>query len=160
MATLRRVELPPEVAGPLLLSSMPGRFEPWAEALEALRVAEVGLVLCLTPLEELERLAPAYRRAVDDPALLPFRWRHLPMENFGLPADRAAFAAGIDEAAAMLRAGRGVMLHCAAGIGRTGCAAACVAKHLGLPTQDALERVRRAGSNPETAVQSGLVHRF
>jgi protein-tyrosine phosphatase len=56
--------------------------------------------------------------------------------------------------------GQNVLLHCAAGIGRTGTAAACVLKRLGLPVDEALQRVREAGSNPETAVQSGLVNWF
>ena len=59
-----------------------------------------------------------------------------------------------------LRAGDAVMLHCAAGMGRTGAAAACVLKQLGLPEDEALQRIRDAGSNPENAVQSGLVNWF
>jgi protein-tyrosine phosphatase len=53
-----------------------------------------------------------------------------------------------------------VMLHCAAGLGRTGSTAACVLKALGLETDDALQRVRDAGSNPQNAQQSGLVDWF
>ena len=59
-----------------------------------------------------------------------------------------------------VRSGDTVVLHCAAGIGRTGSAAACVLKALGLPTDDALQRVRDAGSNPQNASQSGLVDWF
>ena len=61
---------------------------------------------------------------------------------------------------AALRGGESVLLHCAAGIGRTGTAAACVLKQLGLDNDSALARVRQAGSNPENALQSGLVDRF
>jgi protein-tyrosine phosphatase len=82
------------------------------------------------------------------------------MQNFGLPQDVPAFRAGIAQAAAALAAGESVMIHCAAGIGRTGSAAACVLKQLGLSADEAVERVRDAGSNPETAVQSGLVEQF
>jgi hypothetical protein len=35
-----------------------------------------------------------------------------------------------------------------------------VLKRLGLPAADALQRVRDAGSNPQGALQSGLVHWF
>ena len=52
------------------------------------------------------------------------------------------------------------MLHCAAGMGRTGSTAACVLKALGLDTAEALQRVRDAGSNPQNAQQSGLVNWF
>jgi protein-tyrosine phosphatase len=82
------------------------------------------------------------------------------MQNFGLPRDLAAFRDGIAQMAESLEAGDAVMLHCAAGIGRTGTAAACLLKRLGLPTAEALQRVRDAGSNPENAVQSGLVDQF
>ena len=53
-----------------------------------------------------------------------------------------------------------VLLHCAAGLGRTGSAAACLLKALGVEANEALQRVREAGSNPQNAEQSGLVHWF
>ena len=56
--------------------------------------------------------------------------------------------------------GQQVLLHCAAGIGRTGTVAACVLKHLGLPAALALARVRAAGSNPQSALQSGWIDQF
>ena len=59
-----------------------------------------------------------------------------------------------------VRAGGVVLVHCAAGIGRTGTAAACVLKALGLEADEALARVRSAGSNPQNAEQSGLVGWF
>jgi len=82
------------------------------------------------------------------------------MQNFGLPNDMPAFDAGIEQAATRLLAGDAVVLHCAAGLGRTGTAAACLLKRLGLSTSEAMRRVREAGSNPENALQSGLVNRF
>ena len=50
--------------------------------------------------------------------------------------------------------------HCAAGIGRTGTVAACVLKQLGLGSEQALQQVRDAGSNPQSALQSGWIERF
>jgi protein-tyrosine phosphatase len=85
---------------------------------------------------------------------------HVPVPNFGVPEDREAFRRGIERVAKALRAGQPVMMHCAAGMGRTGSAAACVLKSLGLSTQDALQRVRDAGSNPQNAAQSGFVDWF
>lgn len=156
---LRPVELPDSVTGSLLLGGMPARFEPWSAFEVRARAASLGLVVCLTPSAEIEELSPSYHAAVAQ-GTLPFRWLHLPMRNFGLPEDPAAFRDGIRQVAEALRAGDAVMLHCAAGLGRTGTTAACVLKALGLSAEEAMQRVREAGSNPQNAQQSGLVTWF
>lgn len=157
--SLRPVLLPTSVRGALWLSSMPGRFEPWPHFLAEAAQARLDLVACLTPRDEVASLSPEYDAALVQDAL-PFEWMNLPMRNFGLPDDPAGFRQGIEQLAARVQAGYGVMLHCAAGMGRTGSAAACVLKRLGLPAEQALQRVRDAGSNPQNADQSGLVHWF
>ena len=156
---LRPVDLPASVKGSLLLGGMPARFEPWSAFEVRARAASLGLVVCLTPSAEIEELSPSYHAAVAQ-GTLPFRWLHLPMRNFGLPEDPAAFRDGIRQVAEALRAGDAVMLHCAAGLGRTGTTAACVLKALGLSAEEAMQRVREAGSNPQNAQQSGLVTWF
>lgn len=156
---LRRVELPPEVPGQLWLGAMPGRFEPWSRFQAEADSARLALVVCLTPRLELQELSPDYHAAVAR-GRLPFRWLHLPMKNFGLPEDPAGFRRDVQAIADGIRAGDAVFLHCAAGMGRTGTAAACVLKALGLESQEALQRVREAGSNPQNAEQSGLVGWF
>lgn len=156
---LRFVDASPPATGRLALASMPGRFEPWTEFMAEARRERVALVVCLAPLDEVAELSPTYARLIGAGGL-PFRWLHLPMRNFGLPEDLPAFRTGIERVDAALRDGETVLLHCAAGIGRTGSAAACVLKCAGLGTEEALRRVRAAGSNPENAVQSGLVEQF
>ena len=154
---LRRLDTPER--GVLWLSAMPGRLGSWDEFLADVKRAPVDLVLCLTPRHEIERLSPDYADALRR-GDLPFEWWSLPMRDFGLHAELDDYARRIDAVAERLRAGQGVLLHCAAGIGRTGTTAACVLMRLGLPTEDALQRVRAAGSNPESVLQSGLVERF
>jgi protein-tyrosine phosphatase len=156
---LRSIPIQDIGPGRLWVGAMPGRFERWAEFLAEARRARLALVVCLAPPEEIASLSPGYWQAVGEGSL-GFRWLNLPMQNFGLPRDLPAFRDGIAQAADALRAGDAVMLHCAAGIGRTGTAAACLLKLLGLPADEAMQRVRDAGSNPETALQSGLVHQF
>lgn len=156
---LRDVELPPGVPGSLWLGAMPGRFESWASFQAEAERARLALVVCLTPREELAQLSPAYHAAVVA-GNTPFRWLHLPMRNFGVPHDAAGFRREVGKLAAALQADDAVMLHCAAGIGRTGTAAACILKSLGLSAEEALQRVREAGSNPQNAEQSGLVGWF
>lgn len=157
--SFRPVDLPPDIPGKLWLASMPGRFEAWSSFETQARSAGLGLVVCLTPRDEMKELSPAYHTAVSTGGV-PFRWVSLPMPNFGVPEDAGAFRRQVGEIAHALRRGDAVMMHCAAGIGRTGSTAACVLKALGLPTAQALQRVRDAGSNPQNAQQSGLVNWF
>ena len=155
----REVALPPGVPGTLWLSSMPGRFEAWPAFEATARRHRIGLVVCLTPRGEMAELSPRYHRAVGGGSL-PFRWANVPVPNFGVPDDVPLFRREVEAIADALRAGESVMMHCAAGIGRTGSTAACVLKALGLPSGEALQRVRDAGSNPENARQSGFVDWF
>jgi protein-tyrosine phosphatase len=156
---LRRVELPPDIAGQLWLGPMPGRFQAWNAFTAEAQRSGLALVVCLTPRPELAELSPEYHAALAR-GRLPFRWIHVPMRNFGLPEDQAAFRRDIAAIADSIREGKAVLLHCAAGMGRTGTAAACVLKALGLQAPQALQRVRDAGSNPQNAEQSGLVDWF
>src|SRR5205823_8383166 len=128
--TMRQVSLEDVAPGELWLGSMPGRFERWAEFVGEARRRHIALLVCLAPPEEVCSLSPAYWQAIGEGALDP-RWLNLPMQNFGLPADLPAFREGIAQAAEALLNGQAVLLHCAAGIGRTGTAAACLLKRLG-----------------------------
>lgn len=155
---LRRVALP-EVPGGLWLSAMPGRAAPLDDFLAATASERISHVLCLAG--EAEIMA----KSADYAALLasgerPWNWRAHPIEDFGIPSDGASFAASLAETAARLRRGDRVVLHCGAGIGRTGTAALCLLSALGLDRAEAEERVRSAGSHPETPEQRAFADRF
>ncbi|HEX5686110.1 MAG TPA: dual specificity protein phosphatase family protein [Ideonella sp.] len=155
----RRVELPAAVPGTLWLSSMPGRWEPWFTFVDEARRVDLALTLCLTEPDEIAELSPSYRRAIDTGGV-PGAWLNVPVRNYGVPDDAEDLRQAVEAVVQMLQQGGAVLLHCAAGMGRTGTAAACVLKRLGLPAQEALRHVRDAGSNPQSAVQSGLVNWF
>ncbi len=155
----RPLPLPDAVPGRLWLQSMPGRRESWGAFLDEARLNQLNLVVCLNPLEEVAELSPAYHKAVAE-GRLPWRWMHVPMRDFGLASDVAAFRQGVEQIANGLRLGDRALLHCAAGMGRTGTMAACVLKRLGVPAAQALEAVGAAGSNPQSALQSGWIHQF
>lgn len=157
--SFRRLPLPLDVRGTLWLHSMPGRMESWDRFLNELRRSKLSLVMCLNPLDEIAQLSPDYYKAITL-GRLPFRWLHLPMRDMGLASDATSFASGVAQLSQSLRLGDHALLHCAAGIGRTGSVAACVLKSLGLGSAEALQQVRNAGSNPESLAQSGLIDRF
>lgn len=155
----RPLELPPTAAGQVWLNAMPGRLEPWPRFLAEAAAKGIQEVLCLNPMFEVQRLSPAYAQAIAE-GRLPFRWTHLPMQDFGLAAEVASYRAAVDTLAQTVASGGVVMVHCAAGIGRTGTTAACLLKRLGLSTAASLQRVRDAGSDPESALQRGLIDNF
>lgn len=155
----RALPLPASVPGRLWLQSMPGRREPWGHFLDEARQQQLNLVVCLNPIDEVASLSPSYHRAISE-GRLPFRWMHLPMRDFGLAQDATAFRQGVEQLTQGLRLGDRVLLHCAAGLGRTGTVAACVLKHLGVAQAAALDAVQRAGSNPQSALQSGWIQQF
>ncbi|MBV8501720.1 MAG: tyrosine-protein phosphatase [Paucibacter sp.] len=155
----RPVTLPATVPGKLWLHSMPGRLESWGEFLEEARRVRLGLIVCLNPLFEVQRSSPVYHEAIERDTL-PCALLLLPMRDFGLGDDGEEFRVGVERTCQVLREGGSVLLHCAHGIGRTGTMAACTLKALGLPTLQALTQVRDAGSNPQSAVQTGWIHQF
>ena len=156
---LRSLRLPPEIPGQVWLGSMPGRFESWKSFQDEARRNGVTTVVCLAPRAEVAELSPDYHASLTKGGL-PFRWMLVPMRNFGLPEDPSAFRRDVAALAQDVRSGDVVFLHCAAGLGRTGTAAACLLKALGVGAHEALQRVRDAGSNPQNAEQSGLVYWF
>ena len=155
---LRRVVLPPDVKGRLYLSSMPGYLEELGHHRAAWRAEGIDLILCLVPPEEMACKAGAYLAHVREGTDVPHRC--LPVPDGGVPEDEAGFRAAISELAERLRRGERVLVHCAAGIGRTGMAAACLLRALGLDAEEALSRVAEAGSFPENSAQKAWVRGF
>lgn len=155
----RRVELPDGVGGRLFLHSMPGRNEPLGEAFAEARKLGVTRAVRLAPFHEVERKSPAYAGAIRDGSL-PWTEAVCEIEDYGTPADEEAFLTAVRETAAALRAGERVLVHCGAGVGRTGTFAICVLIALGLEQDEAQRRVNRAGSRPETPEQEALVDRI
>jgi protein-tyrosine phosphatase len=150
---LRAVELPKTVPGSLYLHSMPGRYEPFEQARAAIVSKNIGRVVCLTPSDEAK--SPDYHRAL----LQGVPWTHVahPVTDFGVPEDRSAFGTLAQDIANALRAGENILIHCGAGIGRTGTLAAAVLLALGSSLPEATSAVKRAGSSAETRDQRALL---
>ena len=150
---LRKLET--NTPGTLYLHSMPGRYEPIADFLAAIKQQGIMQIICLTSDEESEEKSPDYAKAIAEKRITAKRVC-FPIPDFGTPKDMVAFYALVRETAEELRIGTNILVHCAGGIGRTGTFAGCILKALGL-SQDALEE---SGSGPEDEEQDEIIHRF
>lgn len=152
----RYVPLPEGVKGRLYLHSMPGRFEPLQASVDEIQRRGIAQVICLTSREEIAAKSPQYARllATGSP---PWRQVMFPIVDFGVPNDRRRFLVFVVQVAQSLRAGDNLLIHCAAGIGRTGLMAASVLAALGLPADEAMRQVQAVGSYPERPEQEELV---
>jgi protein-tyrosine phosphatase len=152
----RSVRLPARVTGRLRLHSMPGRNEPLAQTLAHLRSQGVDLIVCLAGPDEIRVKSPEYAAAIEAKTV-PYVLEIFPIPDFGVPDDRDAFWSLASSLARRLNGGDRVLIHCGAGIGRTGTLATTVLLALGEPRTEAVRAVSAAGSHPETAEQEALV---
>lgn len=124
-----------------------------AQDLASIRAWGAAALVSLVERDELELLGitaigkQAQRIALD--------WYHLPIADFRAPGP--AFEQGWSECGqtilTRLRKGERIMIHCLAGLGRTGTIAARILVELGLPPRAAIAHVREARpgaiQNPE-----------
>ncbi len=149
---LRCLPLPEDVRGQVWLAAMPGRFETLAAFLATAEQIGADRIACLAAPAEIAALSPEYARARLLGAL-PLVVHDHPIPDYGQPRDLALFAAFIAGLCAELEQGRRLIVHCAAGIGRTGMVAQHILMALGVQPISAREQVFRTGSHPETAAQ-------
>ena len=155
----RSVKLPVCAPGKLYLHSMPGRREPLADVWAAVARLDVDAIVCLAPLDEVRKKSPAYAKAIES-GQLPCRIRWLPVEDYQGPEDDEAFHRFAVDVANSLRQGEVVLVHCGAGIGRTGMFTVAVLMSLGLSNEEARLVAGAAGSAPERASQNEALRRF
>lgn len=145
--------------GCLLLSAHPASQGNLPAALADYRAAGARLLVSLPPSAELEALGLGALAA--ECAALGLTWAHCPIPDFEPPG--APFEAAWREAAPglhdLLDAGETIVLHCRAGLGRTGTVAALILIERGLTPAEAITQVRRARPGAiETAAQLSYLH--
>lgn len=117
------------------------------------------LVSLLTPYEigDLELQAEAELCATLGIELVPY-----PIEDMRVPPSLAETRELVARLLAALREGRGVAVHCRAGIGRSSTIAACVLVAAGLSPEEAFARITaaRGVELPDTDEQRAWVERF
>ena len=153
----------PGSPGILYAGPIPGRLRDRLAAthLDLLVEAGVTRILCLVPLYAVASalLMPSYEPAAR--ARFAERFEVLPIADFGLPPDADAFDRSIVSVSEALAAGERVLVHCAAGCGRTGLFVSCLLVTRGLtPEQAVAHYVQHRGCGPETEEQVAWVADF
>lgn len=149
----RPLPLPAHVSGRLFLHSLPGRMEELATSWALFSAVGVTRIYCLVTDEDIHYGSPEYAQALAD-GLVPFGVSRLEIPDYGPPADPVAALEFVEGIAGRLHAGETALIHCGAGIGRTGMMATAVLMALGLDRETAVDEVRQAGSETEEPEQA------
>jgi protein-tyrosine phosphatase len=151
----------PEIA-PLRLVQMPRpRSGDWlADEIAGWQRAGVNAVVSLLETHEARELDLAH-----EPSLCRAHgmdYLNLPIPDHSTPRSQQAVDLLVDDVVARLRCGEGVVVHCMAGIGRSGVVCACVLLRLGIAHAEVfpmLSRARRL-TVPDTMEQIEWVRRY
>ena len=135
-------ELPFGQLGRIFRSRMPfGKYDPEGLVYEAYRDNDISVIVLLAEDHECKEKARRDLRTLYTQD--GFTVVHLPVVDYGIPSPQALCVA-LDATAREAQSGRHVVIHCSAGIGRTGLFTACLAKKLlNLSGEKAIEWVRR-----------------
>jgi protein-tyrosine phosphatase len=152
--------LPLSLAGSLFRSVMPySIYDPEGGLLEGYRQCEINQVVMLFDDREAREKTRRDLRTLYTRAGLAVL--HLPIVDFGVP-DRVLCACAVRRVDESLNSGVNTVVHCHAGIGRTGLFTACLVKQiLGVSGDAAIAWIRRyLPGAVENRPQQEFVHAF
>ncbi|MFW5713917.1 MAG: protein-tyrosine phosphatase family protein [Brevefilum sp.] len=150
-------ELPYGLKGEVYRSPLPHSplFDPDRRLLGIFAEAGVDVIVMLTPEEEVRDVTGKNPKQLYDG--FGFEVIYAPVEDFSIP-EQGAFQRPLQRVLNAAQSGQTVVIHCHAGLGRTGMFAACLAKIvLSLSGEEAVQWIRQYV--PE-AVQTVQQYRF
>ena len=134
-------ELPLSFPGRIYRSAMPySSYDPDGKLITAYKERDVSLIVILASDDESLRITGRDLRTTYENE--GFEILYLPIPDFGIP-EMADFRPAVQEVLSHSESGKGAVIHCHAGLGRTGMFAACLAKiDLDISSDKAIQWVR------------------
>lgn len=142
--------------GRLLMSACPSPGVALRQSLRSFAFRGAGTVVSLLPAEEAIELQLAEEACLAEKEGL--RFRSFPIKDRSVPARVVDMVPLLDELLKHLLAGEHVVVHCRAGIGRTGLVACGVVIWLGKEPEEARALVSRARGQP--VPENAMQHRY
>jgi protein tyrosine phosphatase (PTP) superfamily phosphohydrolase (DUF442 family) len=125
----------------LALTECPGRSQPYAASLARIIAWEPTLVISLVEEHEFPSGTAAFGASLAENGI---RWRHFPIRDYDVPGSAAPWAAVSRAARSIIDDGGRVLVHCRAGLGRSGMIAARLLVERGMAPEHAIAKVRAA----------------
>lgn len=158
---VKLTELPYGFAGAIYRSPLPlsPYFDPEQRLLDVYQQAGVKMIVMLTPEEEAFEITGLNLRSLYQEA--GFEVLYVPVSDFSVPT-QGDLDEPVRKVIESARRGQTVVIHCHAGLGRTGMFAACMAKTVfGMSGEEAVNWVRQYIPHAvETREQLAFIRRF
>jgi protein-tyrosine phosphatase len=142
--------------GHLYLHSMPGRLEDIDAAFNEMEARNIHRIVCLAEMFEVRKYSPLYYEAIQNGTVPVDQLVVVQVRDFHAPdtsSERELFVQTVDDALEALNSGMNILVHCAAGIGRTGTFVTALLLRHGMDLDEAIERVEETGSYPGSSHQ-------
>lgn len=120
----------------------------------------INTIVCLLEMAEIEEYGLQQEEALCQQTGMDFV--HFPIADSHIPANAEAFRGLVNALHGKLQDGQNIVIHCRAGIGRTGVLAGCILVNDGMAGDDAIQQISgaRGFPIPETEAQYDYILDF